>query len=150
VTDPAAGWLGIPGLPQPEWARDVEHLITSAADAAQWITERPSAVRRRMLMCTVVCDGGAPLLWLYRLPWTSPFAQGRRLFRRRFLAVPTSRATWDGGRPSRPMWVITMRDSWVLRCRCHHRRTVTVTAADLTGQSQVPHAHVVLSVPRRN
>ena len=29
-------------------------------------------------------------------------------------------------------------------------QAVTVTAADLTGQSQVPHAHLVLTVPRRN
>ncbi|PWW24923.1 hypothetical protein JD79_04115 [Geodermatophilus normandii] len=148
MTDPVAGWLGISGLPQPQWARDVDQLVTSATTAATWLAELPPDVRSRLLMSTVRCDGGKTLLRLYRIPTSSKFVRGRQLFRRRFLAVPTSRATWNDGRPSPPMWVITLRDSWVLRCRCH-RPAVTVTAAELTGDRPMPGAHVVLSVPQR-
>jgi hypothetical protein len=148
VTDPAAGWLGIPGLPAPEWARDVDQFVSSAADATQWIAQLPTDVRRSMTMSVVRCAGGKVLLRLYRLPWDSPFVTGRRLFRRRFLAVPTGRATFNDGRPAKPLWVVTLRDAWVLRWRCH-TAAVAASAADLMGRTAVPNANVVPSVAAR-
>ncbi len=134
------GWAGIPSPPRPGWAAQLDRTITAAEDAAAWLAGLPRALQRRLVISTVRCPGGEVLLRLYRLPDTSPFA---RAAGRHFLAVPTRRARQRDGRPTAPMWVVSMRDTWALHCRCH-REQIVVTAADLPGGTSVPGASVVL------